>query len=118
MKSMIPAAPELVAPARAGRREWTALAVLALPLLLVSMDVSILYFAVPEIARDLQATSTQQLWIFDVYGFVLAGLLVTMGAVADRIGARRLLLIGAVAFSATSLMAAYAESAGQLIAAR
>ncbi len=70
------------APQLAGRREWTALAVLALPLLLVSMDVSILYFAVPDIARDLHATSTQQLWIFDVYGFVLAGLLVTMGAVA------------------------------------
>ncbi len=103
---------------QAGRREWTALAVLALPLLLVSMDVSILYFAVPEIARDLHATSTQQLWIFDVYGFVLAGLLVTMGAVADRIGARRLLLVGAVAFSATSLLAAYAQSAGELIAAR
>jgi len=102
----------------AGRREWTALAVLALPLLLVSMDVSILYFAVPEIARDLHATATQQLWIFDVYGFVLAGLLVTMGAVADRIGARRLLLIGAVTFSATSLVAAYAQSAGELIAAR
>src|SRR5262245_50042340 len=100
---------------RAGRREWTALAVLALPLLLVSMDVSILYFAVPEIARDLHATSTQQLWIFDVYGFVLAGLLITMGAVADRIGARRLLLIGAVAFSATSLLAAYARSADELI---
>ena len=106
------------APPRAGRREWTALAVLALPLLLVSMDVSILYFAVPDIARDLHATSTQQLWIFDVYGFVLAGLLVTMGAVADRVGARLLLLIGAVAFSATSVMAAYAESAGQLILAR
>ncbi|HEX5091014.1 MAG TPA: MFS transporter [Nocardioides sp.] len=103
---------------RAGRREWIALAVLALPLLLVSMDVSILYFAVPEIARDLHATPTQQLWIFDVYGFVLAGLLVTMGAVADRVGARRLLLVGAVAFSATSLMAAYAQSAGELIAAR
>ncbi len=109
---------DVPAVARAGRREWTALAVLALPLLLVSMDVSILYFAVPEIARDLHATSTQQLWIFDVYGFVLAGLLVTMGAVADRVGARRLLLIGAVAFSATSLMAAYAQSAGELIAAR
>jgi len=103
---------------RAGRREWAALAVLALPLLLVSMDVSILYFAVPEIAQDLHATPTQQLWIFDVYGFVLAGLLVTMGAVADRVGARRLLLVGAVAFSGTSLVAAYAQSAGQLIAAR
>jgi DHA2 family multidrug resistance protein-like MFS transporter len=103
---------------RAGRREWVALAVLALPLLLVSMDVSILYFAVPQISRDLNASATQQLWIFDVYGFVLAGLLITMGAVADRIGARRLLLIGAFAFSATSLLAAYADSAGQLIVAR
>jgi DHA2 family multidrug resistance protein-like MFS transporter len=80
--------------------------------------VSILYFAVPQISRDLHASPTQQLWIFDIYGFVLAGLLVTMGAVADRIGARRLLLIGAAAFSATSLFAAYAGSAGQLIAAR
>jgi len=103
---------------KAGRREWLALAVLALPLLLVSMDVSILYFAVPEISRDLNASATQQLWIFDVYGFVLAGLLITMGAVADRIGPRRLLLIGAVAFSLTSIGAAYAESAEALIAAR
>lgn len=108
----------LTAPARAGRKEWTAFVVLALPLLLVSMDVSILYFAVPQISQDLHASPTQQLWIFDVYGFVLAGLLVTMGAVADRIGARRLLLIGAFAFSATSLFAAYADSPGQLIAAR
>jgi DHA2 family multidrug resistance protein-like MFS transporter len=105
-------------PRLAGRREWTAFVVLALPLLLVSMDVSILYFAVPQISEDLHASSTEQLWIFDVYGFVLAGLLVTMGAVADRIGARRLLLVGAAAFSATSLGAAYAGSAGQLIAAR
>jgi MFS transporter, DHA2 family, multidrug resistance protein len=103
---------------RAGRREWVALAVLALPLLLVSMDVSILYFAVPEISRDLHASATQQLWIFDVYGFVLAGLLITMGAVADRVGPRRLLLTGAAAFSLTSLAAAYAGSAEQLIVAR
>jgi DHA2 family multidrug resistance protein-like MFS transporter len=104
--------------ARAGRREWTALAVLALPLLLVSMDVSVLYFAVPAITAELHASATQQLWIFDVYGFVLAGLLVTMGALADRIGAKRLLLVGAACFSATSLVAAYAGSAGALIAAR
>ena len=103
---------------RAGRREWLAFAVLALPLLLVSMDVSILYFAVPQISRDLGSSPTEQLWIFDIYGFVLAGLLVTTGAIADRIGARRLLLIGAVAFSATSLAAAYSQSSGQLIAAR
>jgi DHA2 family multidrug resistance protein-like MFS transporter len=103
---------------KAGRREWVALAVLALPLLLLSMDVSLLYFAVPEISRDLNASATQQLWIFDVYGFVLAGLLITMGAVADRIGPRRLLLVGAGAFSMTSLAAAYAGSAEALIAAR
>src|SRR6516162_1285077 len=104
--------------ARAGRKEWTGLAVLLLPLLLVSMDVSVLYFAVPFIAKDLEPTSTQQLWIFDVYGFVLAGLLITMGSVGDRIGRRRLLLAGAVAFSLASLGAAYAHSAGELIAAR
>jgi len=80
---------------RAGRKEWIALAVLALPLLLVSMDVSVLYFAVPFISRDLSASATQQLWIFDIYGFVLAGLLITMGSLGDRIGRRRLLLLGA-----------------------
>src|SRR3954453_22832326 len=110
--------PEQANAVLAGRREWTALVVLALPLLLVSMDVSILYFAVPQISKDLHASAAQQLWIFDIYGFVLAGLLVTMGAVADRIGARRLLLVGAVVFSATSLFAAYAGSPGELIAAR
>jgi DHA2 family multidrug resistance protein-like MFS transporter len=104
--------------ARAGRREWTGLGVLLLPLLLVSMDVSVLYFAVPFISRDLEPGSTQQLWIFDVYGFVLAGLLITMGSLGDRIGRRRLLLTGAAAFSLASLGAAYSHTAGQLIAAR
>ncbi|MFJ4771658.1 MFS transporter [Streptomyces uncialis] len=103
---------------RAGRREWTALAVLMLPLLLVSMDVSVLYFAVPAISADLAPSGTQQLWIFDIYAFVLAGLLMTMGSIGDRIGRRRLLLIGAVAFGAASLAAAYANSAEMLIAAR
>jgi MFS transporter, DHA2 family, multidrug resistance protein len=103
---------------QAGRKEWTGLAVLLLPLLLVSMDVSVLYFAVPFISRDLDPSSTQQLWIFDVYGFVLAGLLITMGSLGDRVGRRRLLLIGAVAFSLASLGAAYSQTAGQLIAAR
>ncbi|GAA2132569.1 MFS transporter [Kitasatospora kazusensis] len=102
----------------AGRREWTALAVLLLPLLLVSMDVSVLYFAVPFISQDLAPSSTQQLWIFDIYGFVLAGLLITMGALGDRIGRRRLLLAGALAFGAASVLAAYSGSAGTLIAAR
>ncbi|OPG04145.1 MFS transporter [Streptomyces sp. GKU 895] len=102
----------------AGRREWTALGVLMLPLLLVSMDVSVLYFAIPSISADLEPSGTQQLWIFDIYAFVLAGLLMTMGALGDRIGHRRLLLIGATAFGAASLLAAYANSAETLIAAR
>ncbi|MFI9562304.1 MFS transporter [Streptomyces rishiriensis] len=104
--------------ARAGRREWAALGVLMLPLLLVSMDVSVLYFAIPAINADLQPSGTQQLWIFDVYAFVLAGLLMTMGSLGDRVGRRKLLLIGAAAFGAASLTAAYADSAETLIAAR
>src|SRR6476660_2421380 len=84
---------------RAGRREWIALAVLCLPLLVASMDVSVLFFAVPFIARDLDPSATQMLWVFDIYGFVLAGLLLTMGAIGDRIGRRRLLLLGAATFS-------------------
>ncbi|MEU9184914.1 MFS transporter [Streptomyces sp. NPDC048484] len=103
---------------RAGRREWTALGVLMLPLLLVSMDVSVLYFAIPQISADLEPTGTQQLWIFDMYAFVLAGLLMTMGSLGDRIGRRKLLLVGAAAFGAASLVAAYANSAETLIAAR
>ncbi|MFI7503136.1 MFS transporter [Streptomyces sp. NPDC049687] len=104
--------------ARAGRREWTALGVLMLPLLLVSMDVSVLYFAIPAISADLEPSGTQQLWIFDIYAFVLAGLLMTMGSLGDRIGRRKLLLAGAAAFGAASLVAAYAGSAETLIAAR
>jgi DHA2 family multidrug resistance protein-like MFS transporter len=103
---------------RAGRREWTAFGVLMLPLLLVSMDVSVLYFAIPAISADLEPSGTQQLWIFDIYAFVLAGLLMTMGSLGDRIGHRRLLLIGAAAFGTASLVAAYANSAETLIAAR
>ncbi|MBM0239154.1 MFS transporter, partial [Micromonospora sp. ATA32] len=105
-------------PARAGRREWIGFSVLILPLLLVSMDVSVLYFAVPFISEELGPSSSQQLWIFDIYGFVLAGLLITMGALGDRIGRRRLLLLGAIAFGAASLLAAYADSPATLIAAR
>ncbi|MEV0221505.1 MFS transporter [Streptomyces sp. NPDC050704] len=102
----------------AGRREWAAVGVLMLPLLLVSMDVSVLYFAIPQISADLEPSGSQQLWIFDMYAFVLAGLLMTMGALGDRFGRRRLLLLGAAAFGAASLVAAYADSAETLIAAR
>lgn len=103
---------------RAGRKEWTALGVLMLPLLLVSMDVSVLYFAIPYVSQDLEPSATQQLWILDMYGFVLAGLLITMGALGDRIGRRALVLAGAVLFGAASVAAAYAHSAELLIGVR
>jgi MFS transporter, DHA2 family, multidrug resistance protein len=103
---------------RAGRREWIALAVIALPSLLYAMDLTVLYLAVPHISADLGPSSSQLLWIVDVYGFLVAGSLITMGTLGDRIGRRRLLLIGAAAFGAASVFAAFATSAAMLIAAR
>lgn len=103
---------------RAGRREWVGLAVLALPTLLVSLDLFVVLLAAPHLSAALHATSTQQLWILDIYGFMVAGLLITMGTLGDRIGRRRLLLMGAAAFGAASLLAAYSMSAPMLIAAR
>src|SRR6266540_1174845 len=82
---------------RAGWREWAGLAVLALPTLMVALDLFVMLLAVPHLSTALHASSTQQLWILDVYGFMVAGLLLTMGTLGDRIGRRRLLLIGAAA---------------------
>src|SRR4030042_1317627 len=92
---------------RAGRREWIGLAVLALPCLLYSMDLTVLNLAVPSLSEDLKPSSTQLLWIIDIYGFLVAGSLITMGTLGDRIGRRKLLLMGAAAFGATSLLAAF-----------
>jgi MFS transporter, DHA2 family, multidrug resistance protein len=103
---------------RAGRREWVGLAVLAVPTLLLSLDLSVLYLALPNLSADLEPSGTQQLWIIDIYSFMLAGFLVTMGTLGDRIGRRRLLLIGAAAFGVASVLAAYSTSAQMLIAAR
>jgi MFS transporter, DHA2 family, multidrug resistance protein len=102
----------------AGRREWIALAVIALPCLLYSMDLSVLYLALPSLTKDLTPSGPELLWISDIYGFMLAGFLITMGTLGDRIGRRRLLLIGAAAFGAASIMAAFATSVAMLIAAR
>ncbi|SDE04421.1 MFS transporter, DHA2 family, multidrug resistance protein [Glycomyces harbinensis] len=99
------------------KQGW-ALAVLVLPVLLISIDMTVLGFAVPFLSEDLSPTSSQLLWIVDVYGFVLAGLLVTMGSLGDRFGRRRLLVIGSAAFAAASVLAAYAPTAETLIAAR
>jgi DHA2 family multidrug resistance protein-like MFS transporter len=103
---------------RAGRREWIGLAVIALPCLLYSMDLEVLYLAVPSLTADLEPSSSQLLWITDIYGFLLAGCLITMGTLGDRIGRRRLLLIGAVLFGLASVLAAFSTSAEMLIATR
>ncbi len=105
-------------PTTAGRREWLGLAVLALPTLLVSLDTFVMLLALPHMATALGASSSQQLWIMDGYGFMVAGFMITMGTLGDRIGRRRLLLAGAAVFGAASLFAAYAPNAGLLIAAR
>ena len=110
--------PATQAPQRAGRREWIGLAVLALACLLYVMDLTVLHLAVPAISEDLQPSSAQLLWIIDIYGFMVAGFLVTMGTLGDRIGRRKLLLIGAAAFGAVSILAAFSTSAEMLIASR
>ncbi|MGA4838251.1 MFS transporter [Streptomyces sp. G45] len=103
---------------RAGLKEWIGLAVLVLPVLLMSMDMTVLYFALPFLSATLEPSATQQLWIVDIYAFMLAGLLITMGTLGDRIGRRLLLMIGAGVFGASSLAAAYADSSELLIVAR
>ncbi|MEV4491967.1 MFS transporter [Micromonospora coxensis] len=103
---------------RARSREWIGLVALVIPALLASMDLSVLFMAAPWISAELEPSAGQYLWIMDIYGFVMAGLLVTMGGLGDRIGRRRLLLFGAAAFGAASLLAAFATTPDTLIAAR
>ena len=103
---------------RAGRREWVGLSVLALACLLYAMDLTVLHLAVPRISADLRPTSAQLLWIIDVYGFLVAGSLITMGTLGDRIGRRRLLMIGATAFGLVSIMAAFSTTPEMLIVSR
>ncbi len=105
-------------PSRATRREWIGLGVIALPCLLYAMDLTVLNLAVPHLSADLRPTSAQLLWIIDIYGFLVAGSLITMGTLGDRIGRRRLLLIGAATFGLASVLAAYSKSAEMLIATR
>jgi MFS transporter, DHA2 family, multidrug resistance protein len=105
-------------PEKATRKEWLGLIAIALPCMLYSMDLTVLNLAVPALARDLNPTASQLLWIIDVYGFMVAGFLVVMGALGDRFGRRKVLLIGAAAFGVTSIFAAFAQTAEQLIIAR
>lgn len=103
---------------RAGRRDWIGLGVIALPCMLYAMDLTVLNLALPRLSADLHPSSAQLLWIIDIYGFFVAGLLITMGNLGDRVGRRRLLLMGAAAFGVASMLAAFSTSAGMLIAAR
>ena len=103
---------------RASARDWIALAVISLPCLVYAMDLTVLNLAVPHLALALAPSASELLWIIDIYGFMVAGTLVLMGTLGDRIGRRRLLLIGAAAFALASILAACARSAPELIAAR
>ena len=118
MDQIVNRVPSNDVPPKATRREWIGLAVIALPCLLYSMDLTVLNLAVPHLSADLKPSASQLLWIVDIYGFMVAGALLTMGTLGDRIGRRRLLMIGAVAFGAASILAAFSTSAEMLIAAR
>jgi DHA2 family multidrug resistance protein-like MFS transporter len=111
-------APNNARPRRASRREWIGLAVIALPCLLYAMDLTVLTLAVPSLSADLNPSSTELLWIVDIYGFLVAGFLITMGTLGDRIGRRKLLLIGAGAFGGASIVAAFSSTPEMLIASR
>ena len=109
---------ESLTPRPAGRKQWLGLAVLILPTLLLALDMTVLHLAAPHLSADLQPTSSQLLWILDIYGFMIAGFLITMGTLGDRIGRRKLLLIGAAAFGLASVLAALSTSANMLILTR
>ncbi|HET9755604.1 MAG TPA: MFS transporter [Candidatus Limnocylindrales bacterium] len=109
---------EATPPAKATRREWLGLAVLALAALMYVMDLTVLHLAVPKMSAELQPSSAELLWIIDIYGFFVAGALITMGSLGDRIGRRRLLLVGAAAFGITSLLCAFSSTPEMLIASR
>lgn len=103
---------------RAAKKDWVALAVLMLPVLLVSIDNTVLSLALPSISKTLTPSATQLLWVVDSYSLVLAGLLVSMGSLGDIFGRRKMLLIGAVGFTFISVFAAYSVNAQMLIFSR
>src|SRR2546423_645839 len=111
---------ELIEPSlqKAGRREWIGLAVLTLPTLLISIDMTVTYLAIPAISAALKPTSAEMLWITDIYGFLEAGLLIVMGTLGDRIGLRKLLMTGGSAFAIASALAAFSSNAIMLIISR
>jgi len=112
------ATPAATTASKAGAREWIGLAVIALPCLVYAMDLTVLNLAIPKISADLRPSASGLLWIVDIYGFFVAASLITMGTLGDRIGRRRLLMLGAAGFGAASVLAAVSTSAPMLIAAR
>ncbi|MGW5465211.1 DHA2 family efflux MFS transporter permease subunit [Streptomyces sp. NPDC003996] len=113
-----PTAPRLDAPPQLGGRRWVALVVICMAALLLSVDLTVLQLAIPSLIKDLKPTSSQILWIADIYGLALSGLLVTMGNIGDRIGRKKLLLAGSFSFAAASVLCAYADSPSWLIFGR
>ena len=104
---------------KATRREWIGLLILSIACLIYSMDLSVLFLAMPAIVADLDPSATQLLWINDIYGFMVAGFLVTMGTLGDRIGRRKVLLIGAFFFSYVSPVSGQnASASGAFVAQR
>jgi MFS transporter, DHA2 family, multidrug resistance protein len=99
-------------------RDWLGLYVLSVACMLYSMDLSVLFLAIPSIVADLHPSPTQLLWINDIYGFMVAGFLVTMGTLGDRIGRRKVLLYGAAAFGCASIFCAFSPNASVLILSR
>lgn len=102
----------------AGYKEWIGLAAIALPTMLLSIDTSVLYLALPQLSTALKANSAQQLWVMDTYGFMIAGFLITMGSLGDRFGYRRMLIAGSAAFGLASVLAAFSPNVNLLIGAR
>ena len=113
------AAPDASDPSlKATRREWIGLGVVVLPCMVYSMDLTVLNLAIPSLTAELRPSASQLLWIIDIYGFMVAGFLMIMGGLGDRIGRRKVLLLGAAAFGAVSIAAAFSKSAQTLILAR
>jgi MFS transporter, DHA2 family, multidrug resistance protein len=116
--SRLTSAPDTTPSERATKKEWAGLVLLALPMMALATDLTALFFALPTLSADLEPSASQTLWIIHVYGFLIAGFLVTAGRLGDRVGPRRLLLMGSAAFAGLSVVAAFSTSPEMLIAAR
>lgn len=107
---------QTIAPAAPGR--WLVLAIVSSALLLIVVDMTVLYTALPRLTHDLGVTAASKLWIVNIYALVVSGLLLGMGTLGDRLGHKRLFMMGLAVFGAASLAAAYSPNAAALVAAR